>query len=69
MGVHTTCSITREDAIQEIIRKLFNASDDELSSMMFALYGDETLQNYRIVYGYEPNNESRQFRRFEDDQY
>lgn len=52
--------------MKEIVSKLFSLTDDEICSIMFTLYGDETLQNYGIVNSYEPNNEHRQFRRFDD---
>lgn len=48
MGAYSTVSISRERAISEIIDKLDEATDEEISAALFALTSDHTLDNYDV---------------------
>jgi hypothetical protein len=52
MGAYSTVSITKEDAIKEILAALDEATDEELADALFALKRERTLYNYRIVDNY-----------------
>lgn len=44
--------ITRVDALDLIARKIAKCNDEKLADVLFALFGDETLLNFTIVYDY-----------------
>ena len=56
MSVYSTKDLTREEAIEMVIKRLkypHNMTNDELEEELFKLYGDEclpdsTFENYRI---------------------
>lgn len=49
MGAYSTMSITREDAMKEILSRVVSASDEMLEDLLFDLIGNKTLYNFRIV--------------------
>ena len=53
MGAYSTVTITRERAIREIIDRVYEASNEELSNALFALTENHVLDNYTVV-GDEP---------------
>lgn len=53
MGAHSTMEITRADALRLIRDSLEEASDDEVSRILYDLWGDKRLYNFRIVYDYD----------------
>lgn len=55
MGANSTIYVSRDKAIQYIIRKLFNLNDEELAEMMDTLLY-ERLYNVRIG-DYEENDD------------
>jgi len=74
MSVYSTCDITREDAIEAILAKIFLASDDQLEDMMFELYGKEGLEdtclsNFRTVDSYDDSNYKKWDRGAKDVEY
>lgn len=52
MGSYSTIEITRKDAEDLIRNKINSSSDSQLSDMLFSMYRDEHLYNYRIVDNY-----------------
>jgi hypothetical protein len=46
-------SITRQDAIAEIMKTLSVASDEEIADTLYALLGNRILYNYTIVDSYQ----------------
>lgn len=53
MGVYSTLDITRNDALKEIMGKILTADDSELEEILFTLFSEKTLNNFRIVNEYE----------------
>lgn len=51
MGIYSTMSITREDAIREILSRLETAKDEEVAEALFQLTG--TFYNFWIVESYD----------------
>lgn len=54
MGAYSTMDISRERAIEHIEKALENVenmTDEELSEIMFVLYGDKWGANFRIIEG------------------
>lgn len=49
MGAYSTVTISREYAIEKIMALLYDASNDEVSSALFALTENHTLDNYCVV--------------------
>jgi len=52
MGVYSTETITRQEALSRIYAALEEASNEELGEVMFALLAEKTLNNF-IVTGEE----------------
>jgi len=58
MGAHSTMTITRNDALTEINRKLLTASDEDLECILFDLVdGDGKLFTFKIINDYEETDE------------
>lgn len=53
MGAHSTMEITRRDAMSLIREALEEASDEEINRVLYDLWGDKRLYNFRIVSDYE----------------
>ena len=53
MGACSTMDITREDALGEIVKHLFTASDDKIAEVLYDLVGYDRLYNFKIVREYE----------------
>lgn len=56
MGIYSTQNISREDVIRQITEKITkelifisSKTDKELEDLMFDYFGNERLENYRIV--------------------
>lgn len=49
MGVYSTVTITREEAIQRILELVETATNEELSAALFGLTQDHILDNYQVV--------------------
>ena len=49
MGVYSTVTITREEAIRRITDALETATNEELSRALFALTEDHVLDNYTVI--------------------
>lgn len=52
MGWKSSMEITREDAINEIMKRLLSASNEELVDVMDGLFGEKGY-NFRIIGYYE----------------
>jgi len=52
MGAKSTCDITKEDALSEIMKHLLKASDRQLEEVLEDLVGDDYLLNFSIVTEY-----------------
>lgn len=52
MGIHSTCEITKEHALEFIQDGINRADKEQLGSILFALYGDATLLNFKVVDNY-----------------
>ena len=57
MGAKSYCEITREDAIQAIMKHILEASSNELEDRMNAIFGDKKLLHFGIVSQYSEKNE------------
>lgn len=53
MGVYSTEMVTRQEALSRIYSALEDASDEEISEVLFALFANKVLNNYMIVPGEE----------------
>ncbi len=62
MGAYSTMDITRDDAIESILRELENATDEQISDTLFALIGDKWIHNFNIVENYS-EKDTIQYRR------
>lgn len=49
MGIYSTRTITREEALRAISAKIQSASNDELSGTLFSLFADTTLFNFSVI--------------------
>ncbi len=49
MGIYSTREVTREWAQMTLMSNIVASSNQQLEDMLFALLGDETLNNYSIV--------------------
>ena len=57
MGAKSTCDITKEDAVCEIVKHLLKASDRQLEEVLEDLVGDDYLLNFSIVIEYLDEDE------------
>lgn len=53
MSPYTTMKITRADALAEITRHVFDATDEEIEEALFELVGRKTLNNFSVVTDYD----------------
>ena len=51
MGVYSTETITRQEALSRIYAALEEASNEELGEVMFALFAEKTLNNFTVKSG------------------
>lgn len=56
MGWKSTTNITREDMLEAIEKRLYEATDSQLEEVMEDLYGDEKGMNFSTVPEYNENN-------------
>lgn len=49
MGAYSTVNLTRQEAINYILASLDDASDHEVAAALFALVGEQTINNYSIT--------------------
>ena len=56
MSVYTTCEITKEDALELIMKILSFATNKQLADMLFDLYAEDTLYNFKIINNYEDSD-------------
>lgn len=49
MGVYSTETITRQEALSKIYAALEEASNEELGEVMFALFAEKTLNNFTVI--------------------
>jgi len=61
VGAYSTLNITREDAMKLILSKVVGAPDGVLEDLLYSLYSDRLLYNYRIVSEYEGDEDAREF--------
>lgn len=50
MGIYSTVTISRSDAIERIQQALESATNEELANALFALTCDHTASNYTVRY-------------------
>lgn len=63
MSVYTTLEITREDAIELILKRVLSADNECLERMAFEAWGVENNYNFNIVSEYDENDSYRDYRR------
>ena len=48
MGAYSTRTVTRQQAINTILGKVYSVSNEKLAEMLFDLVGEETLNNFIV---------------------
>lgn len=48
MGIYSTEDVTREETLKRIYAHLEEASNQELADVLFAMFAEKTLNNYRV---------------------
>jgi len=64
MSAFSTMYITRKDAIDEIIKALDKASDDEIASILFNTTGINILYDFKIIEEYDEHTPDYRYDRF-----
>lgn len=49
MGAYSTVTISRAEAIRQILERIDKATNEELAAALFALTQDHVLDNYCVV--------------------
>lgn len=65
MGAYSTMSITREDALKEILSRIVGAPDGVLEDLLFDIVGQKALYNFRVVSQYD-NDGSLEYSQYTD---